>query len=291
MSTLNQSPPINNEEFISLAERVTSKLQSLDSRPNSSSEAKVKQVAQNTIKLCHELLVQADDVLKLQQLGSLNGVPEQINVTSQESIGPLSIDSGLEEILPSFSSVIQNRYRQHTSTHRPQRYNIQPIQQKLLYIGINTVNAIKEEVLALGLPTTLENISLAIQSSEKILNAFVNGGIIQAGEEVQATQKDEFQSVCSSLVSRGAAIELTSWEEVEEKLSEVFLFFRTIRPLPMNRQARPLRQRGSTANTCLSISAYKQMMKDKMGAGRFERIFNQAAAIKSYDEFAKDIDR
>ena len=78
--------------------------------------------------------------------------------------------------LPSFSSVIQNRYRQHTSTtHRPQRYNIQPIQQKLLYIGINTINVIKEEVLALGLPATLANISLAIQSSEKVLNAFVNG--------------------------------------------------------------------------------------------------------------------
>ena len=39
MSTLNQSP-INNEEFIlSLAGEVISKLKSLDSQPNSSSEA------------------------------------------------------------------------------------------------------------------------------------------------------------------------------------------------------------------------------------------------------------
>ena len=297
MSTLNQSP-INNEEFIiSLAEEVILKLKSLDSQPNSSSEANAKLLAQNTIKICHELLVQVDDVLKL-QLGSLNGIPDQIDVTSQESIGPLTIDGGVEEI-PSFSSIIQNRYRikpissrpiQPIQQIKPLNRPIQPTQQNTrLYIGNTTVNAIKEEVQAL-LPTTLANVSIAIQSSEKVLNAFLNDGpmVLPRVEtaERQAIRKDKFRSVCSSLVSRGATIKLNTWEEVEEKLAEVFLFFRTIRPLPMNRQAitRPLRlsnrsnhqQRGSTMNaSCLSISAYKQMMKEKMGASRFEQIFNQ----------------
>ena len=75
MSTMNQSPIDNidqpssldiskyNEEFVSLVERVTSKLQSLDSTNISTSDAKVKQVAKNTMKICHELLVQVDDVL------------------------------------------------------------------------------------------------------------------------------------------------------------------------------------------------------------------------------------
>lgn len=148
MSTLNQSP-INNEEFIS--------------------------------KICQELLVQIDDMLQL-QLGSLNGVPEQIDITSQESIGPLSID-GREEFPHHSIMTLDNRYRQNTTTHRPQqRYNIQPIQ---------------------------------------------------------------------------------------------------------------------TTNVGLSLSAYKQMMKKRMGASKFEQIFNHAkaltttekpTAIKSYDEFAKDID-
>ena len=279
MSTLNQSP-INHEEFISLAERVTSKLQSLEDSPNpTSSEAKVKQVTQNTIKLCHELLVQADDVLKL-QLGSLNGVPEQINVTSQESIGPLSIDSGLEEI-PSFSS-------------RP----IQPTQRHIkppLHLDSRTISAIKEEVQTL-LPTTIVNVCSAIIQSEKVLTAFANKDdvpILPLGiptVDRRFYRRNEFRFACVALASRDATVELTSWEKVEEKLSEVFLFLRTIRPLPMNnRQARPLRQRGSMTNTCLSISAYKQRMKVKMGASKFERIFNHSAAIKSYDELAKDI--
>ena len=62
----------------------------------------------------------------------------------------------------------------------------------------------------------------------------------------------------------------------------------------------PLSIDGAVVNaSCLSISAYKQMMKDKMGASKFEQIFNHAEAlnitkkpttIKSYDEFAKEID-
>lgn len=331
MSTLNQLPidqPSSlaiskyNEEFISLADRVTSKLRSLDTSNSSPSEANAKQLAQNNIKKAYELLVQADDILKA-QLGSLNGVPEQIDVTSEESVGPLSIDTGIEEI-PLFNSVIQNRYR-IKPLNRPipiqqiKPINSRPIQPILqntrLYIGNNTVNVMKEEVLALGLPSTLSDISLAIQSSEKVLNSFVNhDGILLVPAEVQATRRDVFKNVCYSLVCRGDTT-LNSWNEVEEKLAEVFLFFRTYYiPSPMNRQAttrplgRPLRlrninshqQRGSTMNaSCLSISAYKQMMKKKMGASKFEQIFNHAealtttkkpTAIKSYDEFAKDID-
>ena len=306
MSTLDQSPTSNvdqpsslaiskyNEDFISLVEKVTSKLQSLDSTNISTSDAKVK-LAQDSMKICYELLVRVDDALKI-QLGSLNGVPEQIDVTSQESIGPLSIDGGVEEIPPF-------QHRQNTTTHRPRRYNIiQPIQQKLLYIGNNTVNAIKEEVLALGLPATLANISLAIQSSEKVLDAFVNHtyGIlplkdIQEEEERQAIRKDEFRSVCCLLVTGGTTVTLNSWEDVEEKLAEVFLFFRTYYiPMltPLNRQAskaqRPLlpmkihhlnQRRGSTTNEALSLSTYKEMMKNKMGARRFERIFNQTSLM------------
>jgi len=314
MSTLNQLPidqPSSlaiskyNEEFISLADRVTSKLRSLDTSNSSPSEANAKQLAQNNIKKAYELLVQADDILKA-QLGSLNGVPEQIDVTSEESVGPLSIDTGIEEI-PLFNSVIQNRYR-IKPLNRPipiqqiKPINSRPIQPILqntrLYIGNNTVNVMKEEVLALGLPSTLSDISLAIQSSEKVLNSFVNhDGILLVPAEVQATRRDVFKNVCYSLVCRGDTT-LNSWNEVEEKLAEVFLFFRTYYiPSPMNRQAttrplgRPLRlrninshqQRGSTMNaSCLSISAYKQMMK--------KTTTKKPTAIKSYDEFAKDID-
>ena len=114
MSTLNQSP-INHEEFISLAERVTSKLQSLEDSPNpTSSEAKVKQVTQNTIKLCHELLVQADDVLKL-QLGSLNGVPEQI--TSRHSVVLSKTATGnILLLLTDHSGIIYNQYSRSSCT-------------------------------------------------------------------------------------------------------------------------------------------------------------------------------
>ena len=329
MSTLNQSP-INNEEFIiSLAEEVILKLKSLDSQPNSSSEANAKLLAQNTIKICHELLVQVDDVLKL-QLGSLNGIPDQIDVTSQESIGPLTIDGGVEEI-PSFSSIIQNRYRIKPISSRPiqpiqQKYNMQPTQQKTrLYIGKNTVSAIKEEVQALHFPTTLANIGPAIQRSENVLNAieYDNDPIILRSKymgrltptERLSIHKDEFRSVCSSLVSGGTTDKLKSWNEVEKKLSEVFLFFPLSNKsfeLPVPLPILKLRHSSNNVGSCSVLRLHHQrrqrlcMYRRRLEKGSkrsFER-FSQAlasrpdlmadsvrsTAIKSYDEFAKDID-
>ena len=211
---------------------------------------------------------------------------------------------------------------------------------KPLYISPHTISVIQTEIIEnLLLPATLSNICLALASSNTVLDAYAdqdNGLNTTSSDnnkmkslEIMGTHlnplslsptqkrinhKNEFREVCYSLVSGGNSIMLNSWNDVEEKLSCIFLFSKVDIEVPSNnnskmgggiptsfnnrgkgglkttpkkvnrspkrsRMIKPLASVAKKVNNVISISSYKQMMKKRMGESKFLQIFNHAEAI------------
>jgi len=271
----------------------------------------------------------------------INRSPSPLSENTNNKIIPLSNNNKAGTARSPFTKGISS----------PKRNN------KPLYISPRTVNAIQTEITEnLHLPATLSNICLALASSNTVLDTYADqdnyglntnssdnnkmksleimgthlNQLSLSPQQKRTKHKNEFREVCYSLVSSGNAIMLNSWNDVEEKLSSIFLFSKVDIEVPINnnsklgsiptlnhrgglkvtpkkvnrspkrsRMIKPLVSVAKKVNNVISITSYKQMMKKRMGESKFLQIFNHAetitttkkpAAVKSYDEFAKNID-
>ena len=147
------------------------------------------------------------------------------------------------------------RTRRHERQQSPRQYHLQPTR---IYVDSNTIHAIRAEVDDLPLPATLSSICLALQSSHAVLEAHADFLYTRRREkkndvgnddddmsmkrleilgtcmselnfegpfEKSQRRRDEFKTACMSLATRGNNTKLmTTWEEVQVGLSDVFLF-------------------------------------------------------------------
>ncbi|KAL3799204.1 LOW QUALITY PROTEIN: hypothetical protein ACHAW5_007243 [Stephanodiscus triporus] len=129
-----------------------------------------------------------------------------------------------------------------------------------IYVDSRTVRAMRAEVEDLPLPATLSSVCLALRVSDAVLEAHADATRVirypknddddskmksleivgtflsemslssssssSSPEEERDRRREEFRTACITLASKGNDAMMKSWEEVEEGLSDAFLFAR-----------------------------------------------------------------
>jgi hypothetical protein len=148
------------------------------------------------------------------------------------------------------SSLRTRRHGAQQQQQKNQQYHLQPTR---IYIDTQTIHAIRAEVDDLPLPATLSSICLALQSSHTVLETYVDADLysrrqqrqendvdsmkrleilgtfmselnFESPNEKSQRRRDEFKTACKSLATRGNTRMMTTWEEVQIGLSDIFLF-------------------------------------------------------------------
>jgi sentrin-specific protease 1 len=160
---------------------------------------------------------------------------------------PSSSTARLSYAASHISSSLRTRRHSEQQQQQNQQYHLQPTR---IYIDTQTIHAIRAEVDALPLPATLSSICLALQSSHTVLETYVDADLYSRRQEndvdsmkrleilgsfmselnfespIEKSQRrrDEFKTACMSLATRGNTTMMTTWDEVQIGLSDIFLF-------------------------------------------------------------------